>query len=193
MSRPLTKPQLATLGCLATAAWDVTPQTRRDAIRAEATAETHDPLISDAQVRRWWRANEQRKATGHESMTTMGQGQYLTMKAHWELYRDTAGGTKSDCALRTQTVKTMADQATEEIRRARWLIQRECEEAGVAYPKYPDAIAKDQFRVRLEEATLKQTWCLLYTCRNRLKDRPRTPRQDPKTAPPDEPVDEHPW
>jgi len=56
-----------------------------------------------------------------------------------------------------------------DLDQARAILRRECRTKGHAYPEYPAAICRQQYKRPLSEASIKQLWSLIYTVRNRKK------------------------
>ncbi|MGF1484751.1 MAG: hypothetical protein ACFBZ8_10355 [Opitutales bacterium] len=169
MSSLLSNKQKRVLGQISREAWDALPLgSQRAAYHAAATEDK--PLPSENQACTHWRREQQRLAVGESSLTRMRQEDYLTVKLHFEMLRDTAGRANLDVAPSRGATRTMAKLATDEQRRAQWKLDRELERGGFDQA-YAESICRTQFKVPLGEATARQLWNLFYTIRNRANAR----------------------
>lgn len=117
-------------------------------------------LLADGVTFDAWRHAECQAAAGVPGLTGANQATYRTLRAHFakiagddaDAFRDHIGA-GSDAAQGT-------DLATHHLK-------KNCEKFDLAYPAYPAAICRSQFKCSLGDATAKQLWKLIYTIRTR--------------------------
>lgn len=117
-----------------------------------------DPLATDNQLFTRWRHAEQQRVTGHTSLTTLSNDDFLLLRGHWRSFIPEAGAEAYDDCIKHQEEPRL---------RALHLIARSCQERDLAYPAYPAAICQRQYHCQLEAATEKQLWRIMYTVRSR--------------------------
>jgi hypothetical protein len=113
--------------------------------------------LGDAALLEDFRHGEQLKAVGKQSLTSCTQDDFPVLMAH-------------GCKLAGEdgdALYWLNRAATNPRRCALLKLEEACQEAGVWYPDYPRAICQTQFKCRLDDATAKQLWCLVFTLRNR--------------------------
>lgn len=106
-----------------------------------------------------WRHEQQFAAVGKMSLRSCTQGDFAKLMAHG---LDLAGDTGNAFRWHLKAQTNPERVALAKLKEA-------CAEAGVEYPSYPLAICWDVCKCRLEDATEKQVWRLVYTVRNRRK------------------------
>lgn len=172
-ARPLTKLQKSLIAQAARRAWDaLTLDLRRQAIH-QASEATNDPLCSDNQAFTHWRHAQQCAATGCDSLRAMTQRDYLPCLLHFQLIQGNHGQPTLDTVMPPEATRTLARNATEEHRRARWKLGQALREAGLEQA-YAEKICRTQYKCPLADASTKQLWRLFFTIRNRRKSTHRT-------------------
>jgi hypothetical protein len=136
--KQLSRPQITALVILAKKAW-----TKHRVVNPDA------PAFED------WRVEECRKACGAR-LSEAQQKDFSAIKSH---FANIAGqsGKAFDSAMRS---------GTEKERIAHAVLKKDCAKAGVEL-SYASHICWAQFKCKLEDATAKQLWCLVFTVRNR--------------------------
>lgn len=137
---PLKRGQVTALVILAKQAWTSLRQVRDD--------------VPDFET---WRQAEAVKACGHRISFALVK-HFSALKRH---FANIAGdsGKAFNSAMR---------EGTEDKRIAMAKLAEACQERGLEM-SYPAAICRRQFKRSLEDASAKQTWCLVFTVRNRRK------------------------
>lgn len=161
MSTPLTKHQKAILGQLAQQAWAAKTTDERQAIAQDIADQTGDPSIPPSRVLKIWKHQIQERATGIPSAADMTQ----------EHYADAKGALLAEAGKIRQAYAShyRAHPDEETRRRTTWLLRQSTQARGLAWPGYPLAICRRQYRCELADATPRQLRSLLYTIRNRRK------------------------
>lgn len=151
MMIPLSKKQKADICQLARRAW-----------QAGAGAGWRGDLNADCSetaLFRAWRRQQQHECCGLRSLTTcLNESDFPLLMAHF------AGLIPGN----DQQAGYWLERLMEDGRnRVLHILRRSCSQYGLAWPSYPAAIARRQYKCGLGAATEKQLWCLVYTCRNR--------------------------
>lgn len=158
--KPLSRVQLKVLAQLAKAAWDKLPAAEKQRITDAASEAANDPFgLSETKACEYWRKQEQLRVTGHESMSLMTQRDYVKMRGQWQFL----------AGEYTAPVKAVLGELTEDARRLRHLVREACAENGHAFPAYPAAICRRQYRCELDDASAEQLTTLLITVKNRKR------------------------
>jgi hypothetical protein len=108
-----------------------------------------------------WRRAECRTATGNRigGFREARQRDYRLLRGHFaNLNGD--GATAINDAIHGSPEEADRGQAIA-------ILASECKRRGHAYPEYPAAICRQQYKCPLGEASTKQVWSLIYTVRNR--------------------------
>ncbi len=155
MTTPLTNTQKGDICRAAKAAWKVWPE--REDYCGGLNADVPRHRLFDA-----WRREEQERACGLRSLTTATQAHFAPIMAHFSALATPGEAT----AL---TGYWLGRAAEEERNRVLHLLRTSTLERKLAYPGYPEAICRKQYRCGLGGATEKQLWRLLYTVRSRRK------------------------
>jgi len=113
--------------------------------------------VSDSALFRAWRTQAQREACGQMSLRMCHQEDFPKLMAHFSRL---AGDEK-------QEQYWMGKLVMDNTSRVLFTLKRNCEEFGLNYPEYPNAICLRQYKCGLRAATEKQLWSLVYTIRNR--------------------------
>ena len=145
----LTDKQKAQLCILARKGWD-----------AWASADWEGGInagVSNANLFRAWRTQEQKAACGQMSLRMCFQEDFPKLMSH---FARLAGDDKLE---RYWTGKLVEDGRG----RVLYILKQNCDLNGLAYPDYPGAICRRQYKCGLGAATEKQLWGLVYTVRNR--------------------------
>jgi hypothetical protein len=106
-----------------------------------------------------WRREQQQRATGLVSLCDADQRHWPALQA---AFLDLNG--ESGRAFAVLVAPDLREQ-----RKALAVLERNCLAAGQAFPAYPSAICRQQYKCTLEEASPKQLWRLVFTVRNRRK------------------------
>jgi hypothetical protein len=106
-----------------------------------------------------WRQAEQLAACGLGSLTAADQRHLASLEAHFLNLKGESGRAFQ---------KLMAPELGKQ-RQALAVLERETLAAGLAFPAYPAAICRTQYKCTLEEASPKQLWRLVFTVKNRRK------------------------
>lgn len=159
----LSQKQYSVLADLAKKAWLAQPESVRAEYEQLAADHHNDPLVSAAKTFEFWRKEQQQKRTGKASMADMANRHFAPLKAMW---LDLAAGKPAAFP------QPFGDPTTYEDDRRRKLValERDTRQAGLAWPDYPAAIARDQFRGRpLEALNGTELLRLIYTIKGRAK------------------------
>jgi hypothetical protein len=108
-----------------------------------------------------WRHEEVREATNGrcQGFRSATQRHFRQIRGHFAMLNGDVSGAFRD-AVRDEPAQ--ADWETN------WkLLERNCEEKGFAFPEYPAAICRNQFKCAIRDASAKQLFALLCTVRNR--------------------------
>ncbi|MFW6217429.1 MAG: hypothetical protein ACOC4K_00390 [Verrucomicrobiota bacterium] len=153
----LSKKQIIVLSKAARAAWEhLGPRGRGDSVLRERL---DDDFASETKCFELWRHDQIEKVCGVRSYKLVTQDQYRLLLMHLQ----NLGGNAAAAA------HSLRKSAGEGRRRALWLLRRNCEERGLAYPEYPEAICRRQYRCALDDAGEGQLMRLVYTVRARRK------------------------
>lgn len=106
-----------------------------------------------------WRHQEQARACGHGSLRACGQEHYLLLKGH---FLSLLG--REDAAFRA-----LVRHGTEDRRVALHKLREACRDAGVTYPDYPAAIARNKHKRALDDCDEKVLWQLVFTVRRKMQ------------------------
>lgn len=112
---------------------------------------------TETQAFELWRHGQQSAAVGKLNLTASENDEFCILMAHFAMIADDSQ-TASNWLMRF---------ASEERRRVFWLIRNACVD-GIEFPKYPDAIARAQFRCRIWHCSTQQLFNILSTVRNRV-------------------------
>jgi hypothetical protein len=106
-----------------------------------------------------WRREQQARACGTSSLRACTQLDYLRLRGHFLSLKGQEGAAFRD----------LVKAGTEGWRIADYKLREACGEAGVAYPEYPEALARKIHGVGLGEAGEKVLWQLVFTVRKRMQ------------------------
>lgn len=176
----LSPKQLQTLGAEARKAFASVCREDLDALRTFLWDQTpHNPddpfagphMIAQTTLFNYWRRREvanalrercKRKAAPPNSFKILSQTDYGFVLAHFVgMYNFERGVEIFNKAKAQEYATVMA------------LLEKSCRERGLDYPSYPNHVCKDQFRCEVEDASVNQLWCLVYTVRNRRYCHPK--------------------
>ncbi|MDF3129265.1 hypothetical protein P0Y35_08665 [Kiritimatiellaeota bacterium B1221] len=148
--QPLSKKQKAEICILAQKAW-----------KKGAGAEWKGGLnegVSETALFRAWRREQQQSACGMSSLTTcLHEADFPRLMAHF-------------CTLAGEHDQAgyWLERLLEDGRnRVLHILKRETARFDLAWPGYPGAICRRQYKCGLGAASEKQLWALVYTVRNR--------------------------
>lgn len=110
-----------------------------------------------------WRHEQQARACGHGSLLACAQADYLLLTAHFKNLLGRSGAAFRD----------LMRHGTEGKRLAVHKLRAACDQYGFAYPDYPAAICRRQYRCSIEDASERQAWNLFITVRSRGQARGR--------------------
>lgn len=168
----LTNDQKREIAQLAHAAWTVSPS-REGMIDC-------NPDLSLTRVEAAWRHVEQGRVMGglRQSLREATQRDYPLLRAHFLRLQAEGLALHGQAAAAAAAVesaeKWTVRAATDGVRRARHLLRRALEEAGLR-EGYAAAICRTQNKCSLDEASEKQLWRLIFTVRNRRKPVAKSP------------------
>jgi hypothetical protein len=106
-----------------------------------------------------WRRQQQERACGLVSLTDADQRHWPALQA---CFLDLTGESG-----RAFAVLMAPDLKAQRVALA--ALERNCLKMGLAFPAYPSAICRTQYKCALGEASPKQLWRLTFTVRNRGK------------------------
>lgn len=109
-----------------------------------------------------WRHAQQSSAVGRLNLTATNNDEFCILMAHFAII----GGDNNTASY------WLFRLSSEERRQVFYLIKNACAE-GIEFPKYPDAIARAQFKHRLWECSNTELFNILSTVRNRVANRRR--------------------
>jgi hypothetical protein len=105
-----------------------------------------------------WRHDQVAEATDGETsgLTSLRRGQYRDVEMHFaEIAGDSARAFRA--AGRSGQGQADRDLALAKLRQA-------CTVGDLAYPEYPEAICRNQFKCSLDQLETGKVWFLFYTC-----------------------------
>lgn len=181
----LSRKQIIILSKAARAAWEhLGPRGRGDTVLRERLG---DDFASESKCFTLWRRDQIEKVCGAgvRSYKLVTQDQYRLLLTHLQ---NLAG----DAAAAAHSLRKSAGEGR---RRALWLLRKNCQERGLAYPNYPESICRRQYKCTLDDAGEKQLMRLVYTVRARRatdggkkKAAGRSHRNPPQLNPPANPA-----
>lgn len=170
----LSPKQLQTLGAEASKAFGSVPadelNSLRDFLWDQTPHDEDDPfagphMITKTKLAEYWRrreiANVMRGRCKHgemppNSFKKLSQKDYPFVLAHFVgIYNPERG---CEIFMKAQAAECATVMA---------ILEKSCRERGLSFPEYPEHICLDQFRCEIKNASIKQLWCLVFTCRNR--------------------------
>lgn len=170
----LSPKQIQTLGAEASKAFAAVPADELDSLRDflwdQTEHDADDPfagphMITKTKLMEYWRRREvanvmrercKRGETPPNSFKKLSQKDYPYVLARFvSIYNPERGMEIFQRAQAAEYATVMA------------VLEKSCRERGLKFPEYPERVCEDQFRCDLEQASVKQLWCLVYTCRNR--------------------------
>lgn len=178
MIHGLSKKQFAVLGALANSAFAFVSVDEREKIAEEIAEErgAEDPFACPAIVCRTavfntWRRREIAKALEFKrlpvppcSFKDLTQEDYNDVLAHFRFLSGDAEG----------AVAAKFADGGNDCRQILANIEKSCNERGLMFPNYPEAICLRQYRCRLSAASLQDLRKILFTVRSRRRKKTET-------------------
>jgi len=152
---PLSKKQKADICIIARRAWKAGAG---EGWRGDLNAD-----CSESALFRGWRRQQQHECCGLRSLTTCLQdADFPLLMAHF------AALIPGNDAQAGYWLERLVEDSRN---RVLFILKRSCAQYSLAWPSYPAAICRRQYKCGLGAASEKQLWALVYTCRNRGREK----------------------